>query len=379
MKPQRGTGKEGVLRALEGRSPPRTPVLLYTWGFDYIWRVARIEPWRLACGDTRTWHDAYIALVDRHEPDAIIFCGPGSGPRPPTLVGEDDQNWIVRDDNLGGEYVLRKDGLSLTRRAHGSAQDDAGGPIETTDDAGRRIPEFTGYPPDHLGELARLIEDCGDRALVLPIHCPAYISACYAMGFERAMTSMLTEPALFDAVRRRFQHGERLRMRQLRSAGAEAVFISDSWASCDIISPRMFEEFALPCQRSVAEAARDEGLRVLLWTSGDIRPVLGLEAALPIDAFGFEQPRKSANLELREVRESFGPGRCLLGNLDSEHLLLRGDADEIGAAVRDQIESAGPGLPFVFSTGSPLPSDVSPDAVDLMIRAMRAAAPRSSA
>lgn len=232
-------------------------------------------------------------------------------------------------------------------------------------------PEFTGWGESYLAGLSRLIREVGDRALVLPHHSPAYICACYAFGFERAMECMLTEPELFHYVCDRHAAGDRLRMREWKAAGAEACFLADGWTSCDILSPAMVEEFALPYQRGIVEAAHAEGLKVIIWNEGDILPILAQEAAIPMDAFAFEQPRKGAAVTVDKVRAAFGPRRCLFGNLDSELLLMRNDPAEIAAAVREQIRQSGAGAPFILSTGSPLPSNIEPDAVEAAIRAIR--------
>jgi uroporphyrinogen-III decarboxylase len=41
--------------------------------------------------------------------------------------------------------------------------------------------------------------------------------------------------------------------------------------------------------------------------------------------------------------------------------------------VREQLALSGAGAPFVLCTGSPIPSDVEPEAVDAMLRAVREA------
>jgi uroporphyrinogen decarboxylase len=243
--------------------------------------------------------------------------------------------------------------------------------LQTRADLDRAIPAEQGWDEAYLAGLARLIAELGDRAMVFPHHSPAYICACYAFGFERAMELMLTDPDLFFHACERFASGDRLKMRQWREAGAEVAYIADGWASCDIISPAMFDRFALPYQRSITEAAHETGLRIALWNEGDILPILDREAALPVDAFACEQPRKGVDLDLARVRAAFGPSRCLFGNLDSEMLLLRNDPEEIERAVRRQIEASGPEAPLVLCTGSPLPSNVEPAAVDAMIAAAR--------
>jgi len=364
-------GRPLALQALRGEATKSIPVALFTWGFDYTWKVAGIEPWRLACGDTETWRGAYRALVGRHQPDLVFYEGMGSGDSPPSLLDEDGDQWVVLDGNTGVRYGLNKHSLALfsldTRRKTCDPLD----PIQCRRDADRLIAEFTTWGQTYLDGLRWFVEEAGDRALVLPHHSPAYICACYAFGFERAMDLMLTDPALFHYVCQRHQAGEALRMKEWKAAGAEAVFIADSWASCDVVSREMVREFALPYQRSITEAAHAAGLKIILWNEGNVLPILADEAGIPVDAFAFEQSRKGISQTVADVRAVFGPSRCLWGNLDSEHLLLRGTSAEIEDAVRSQIAESGPSSPFILSTGSPLPSNVEPEAVDIMIASAR--------
>ncbi|MFZ2654619.1 MAG: uroporphyrinogen decarboxylase family protein [Victivallales bacterium] len=363
-----GIGRKLALEALAGKPTTRVPVGLFTWEFDYLWKVAGLEPWQLACGDHETWHRAHIALLERHQPDILWYSGAGSAATP-RLLEEDGEKWVI--ESGGRRCGLRKDSLSLYDMETHVKGCDSVGEIRSVADADRLVPEFKGWGESYLAGLSRLIHDAGDRALVLPHHSPAYICACYAFGFERAMEVILAEPELFHYVCDRYAAGDRLRMQEWEAAGAEACFFADGWASCDIISPAMVEEFALPYQRSVTEAAHEAGLRIILWNEGDILPILAQEAAIPMDAFAFEQPRKGVQISVDKVRAVFGPKRCLFGNLDSELLLLRNDPAEIAAAVREQIRQSGPGAPFILSTGSPLQSDLEPAAVDAMISAVR--------
>ncbi len=366
------SGHTLALQALNGHPTPRVPVALFTWGFEYTWQVAGLAPWELACGGHGAWRRAYRALYARHRPDLIFYDGIGMGPNEPELVEETPDAWLVRETNGGELFELDKRSYALRHAASGRKTCDAAAPIASRDDADRQIGLFTGWGEAYLDGLRWLIAELGERALVLPHHSPAYICACYALGFEAAMTLMLEDPALFHYVCGRVREGDALRMREWAAAGAEAVFIADSWASADILAPAMSETFALPYQASVIADAHAAGLRVILWNEGDILPILPQEAALPMDAFAFEQPRKGVDITIAAVRRAFGARRCLFGNLDSELLLLRNDPAEIAAAVAEQVRQSGPGAPFIHCTGSPLPSNVAPEAVDAMMRAARA-------
>ncbi|MHB0858765.1 MAG: uroporphyrinogen decarboxylase family protein [Anaerolineae bacterium] len=364
-------GRGLALEALAGKPTARVPVGPVTWGFDYLWLAADVPAWQLACGGHETWHRAHLAMVERHGVDIVFYSGAGSGPKEPTLVSEDRKEWVVRDNNNGRTYGLLKDSFTLYDKEEGLHSGDPEARIKTREDADRVI-----SPEGHMGAeglecLSRLIKEVGDRALVLPSTATPYILAAYAFGFEPAMEAMLGDPDLFDYASARQAAGDLPRMRHLASAGAEAIYIADSWASCDIISPAMFRRYALPSQASICQAGRDAGLYSIMWNLGDIEPVLDLEASLPCDAFAFEQPRKGFGVSVEQVREVFGPGRCLFGNLDSELLLIRNDAEEIAREVCEQIRQSGQGAPFVLSTGSPVPSDVKPSAVDVIVQAAR--------
>lgn len=361
-------GRSGTLRTLDGHSVSPTPVALFTWGFDYIWQMADMPPWQLACGTRDDWHRAHLALLERHRPDLLFYSGSG-GTTPPRLVTNERESWLIEAN--GQRYRMDKTSLALANAQTGAKGCDPVGSMKTRADIDRMISAFTGWGETYLDGLHRLITETGDRALVLPHHSPAYICTCYAFGFERAMELMIEDPDLFIYACDRFQAGDRLRMQEWKAAGAEVCFIADGWASCDIISTAMIERFALPYQRSITKAAHEAGLRIILWNEGDILPILPEEAAIPVDAFVFEQPRKGASLTVEAVRAVFGPRRCLFGNLDSEALLARNDAAEIARAVAAQIAASGPNTPFVLSTGSPIPSFTAPEAVDAMIATAR--------
>lgn len=340
-----------------------------TWGFDYLWKVADLQPWQLALGGSETWHQAHMAMYHRHRPDIIWYSGAGSGPEGPQLIEDQPKHWLVRDGNTGDTWRVSKVSYLAQHVQSGYKTCDPAGDITSREDVDRLIPEFQGWGDTYLHGLTRLINELGDRALVLPNYCTSYIAACYTLGFDRAMTMMKDDPALFTYLCDRHRSSELRRMQELADAGCQAVLIADAWASCDIISPAMFERFALPYQRSFAESCIQSHLRSILWNEGDVEPILELEAALPYDAFTWEQPRKGWNIPVSRVRETFGPARCLMGNLDSEGLLARANPDEIASEVRRQIAESGNGNPFIISTGSPLPSDTDPDAVDALLQA----------
>lgn len=101
-------GKEKALNALNGKFCEDTPVGLFTWGFDYYWKVAEIEPWQLACGSNSIWHNAHMSLLNYHKPDIVFYSGSGSGDIDPVLEKEDDDKWYIKDLNQNKDFILTK-------------------------------------------------------------------------------------------------------------------------------------------------------------------------------------------------------------------------------------------------------------------------------
>jgi len=359
-------GRLAALDALSGKPAERPPWLLLNWGFDYIWKCAGMEPWQLALGSSDTWVNAYRAACERHKPDAIIFDAFGAGSEDAVLMDDTFDRWLVSFE--GEEYEFIKSSYTLCHKPRVPGEPRP--PLRTIEDIDERY-KPGGHDPGRLRGLRAVIDAVGDRTLVLPTCITGYITACYTLGFERAMMAMVEERDFFVHLCDRFAECDGLRMREYAEAGAEAVFIADAWASADVLSPEMIREFALPYQAISVDAAKAAGLKAILWNEGDVVPILDDEAKLNLDAFAFEQPRKGFGVTVAQVREAFGPNRCVFGNLDSEHMLLRNDPDEIRREVHRQIRESGQGAPFVVSFGSPIPSNTPESAVDAVTDAIR--------
>ena len=362
-------GKELTLANLSGKTTERTPVALFTWGYNYIWKVAGIEPWRLAFGGDETWHKAHMALYHRHKPDMINYSGAGSGLLDPRLDGEDAANWYVTDINTGVAYTMVKSSATFYETKVGPTVCNPVGVINSKADADRLCKPFTGYGDSYLNGLSRLIKELGDDVLVAPNMATSYIFACYAMGFEPSMVAMVEDPDLFQYVMDICAKNLDLRMVELRSAGTETLIVADAWSTADIISPVLYEKFCYPSQKEILLAARKHGIKTLFWDEGDIRPQLPRLSALPCDAFSSEQERKGVYVSVGELAASF-KGKCIFGNLDSEELLVNGSGALIESETLKQIREAGD-APFVVFTGSPLPDDADPDRVDLVTNVAR--------
>jgi len=363
----------GVLNVLNGESISNRLVAPITWGCEYIWKVTPLKPWELSLGGTRkTWHQAYCAFLKRHPVDALFYQGAGGvGNLECEVIKEDDRSVFLWNPNDNQEYEFVKESFSLRYAEAGRSRFNhkTENKMLSKEDVDRFFAEQEPKKYDtYIAELECLINQFGNQTLILPRYSPAFIFAAYTFGFERAMITMAQKPELFFYVADIYASRERDHFNKLRSAGAQAIYVADSWASCDILSPEFYNKFAYPYQEGIAKRAHEAGLKIILWSTGNILPLLSKMKSLPIDALAVEQSRKNVDIDIGKVRKIWGKERCLWGNLDSETLLVKGHSAEIRAEVKRQYDIAGDG-PFILSTGSPLSNNVEPKAVDVMIEA----------
>ncbi len=106
-----------------------------------------------------------------------------------------------------------------------------------------------------------------------------------------------------------------------------------------VISPAMFERYALPGYRRVLALLENHGvaLRILCTTGGDLSSLFPPLVEAGINGFWISNTR-SANTDYPTLRRAFGPEVALIGGIDSE--ALRRDE----AAVRRAVAGTVPGL-----------------------------------
>jgi uroporphyrinogen decarboxylase len=108
----------------------------------------------------------------------------------------------------------------------------------------------------------------------------------------------------------------------------------------------------------------------MVYFCGDVRPLIPLIRDSGACALLVEDNRKTFAFDLAEIARGLTGKVCLFGNIDTTELMLHGRAEDVEAAVRDQLAVARCG-PFVVANGSPLAPGTPPENVEAMIRATR--------
>lgn len=374
------TSKERMLKALEGGKPDVVPIAPYFWGAEYRWKAVGVEIWELLYGDREMSFIASDKLHQRHPCDWIFVQGFGSGWLMGKTVEKKDGQVFITDSD-GTRYEFLRDGHQIVRVDESTKNAPNTGIVNRDIKTKADIDKLWGGPrtPRRKRKIdiskddwqRRLIDKYGDHVLMVGGGISPFVQACYTLGFETSLIMLKENPDTFVYLMDRFYEDSLPHYEIAAAYGYDAVLIAESWASVDIISPQQYADFAFPYQKAAIDAAHENGLKAILYSTGSLIPILPKMRELGMDALTLEEGRKGDPMDIAEVREILGPKQCIFGNFDAENVLLRGTKEDIEREVIRQIDSAGRNGAFIMGTGSPICDDTDQEQVDQFIQLTR--------
>jgi uroporphyrinogen decarboxylase len=338
------TGKERVEAALAGRKTDRVPVLASALA-NAVW---------LRGVPQRQLHQDPVVLAESVVSAARAFGADG------VYVSSD--NWIIHEA-LGGKVFFPEDD-----EPWGS-----GAPLLSDWNvlAGLSVPD-----PHRAGRMPMMLQAA--RRVVQAVGDELFVEANIDSGpFQLLLSLRGSEEGCLDAVQRPPQLEEFMSFatqviiaygRAMARTGVHAIQFGES--SAGLVSPDMYRELILPCDRKIIAALQSEGVKVFLHVCGRSTHLRHLLAQTGADCLELD-----AMVDLDEMFEAVGDRIAIRGNVDTM-LLQNGPPDQIERAARQCIEKAARGRRrFILSPGCGVPKYTPLDHV----RSLVAAAERSGA
>ena len=200
----------------------------------------------------------------------------------------------------------------------------------------------TGFLPETIRRIAR---EAGPTVPVLGFAAAPWTLACYMVegrareGFATVKSFLLHDPATFRQLLHRIAQATIPYLRAQIAAGASAVQLFDTWSG--ELSLRDYRDFALPATQEIISALSGS-VPVIYYTkaSNHLQPAVARSGAnvLSVDW----------RVDLRELREQFGPHISIQGNVDPAVLL--GPPDEIRRATKEAMAALG-GVGHILNLG----------------------------
>ncbi len=179
----------------------------------------------------------------------------------------------------------------------------------------------SGRPKVILDAVEILVKEYGDRYPVIAGNTGPFTLAGHLADTENLVFGIIMSP---DEVKKWVKAAAEYTdyfTQALSDAGADVVQMSEPTASCDLLSPEMFEEFASPYLKE--GYAKLKGAKSCLHICGNTYPILEHMIATGADALSIEE-----KVDPVKAVESVAGRVPLVGNVGVVHPLLQGSPED---------------------------------------------------
>ena len=213
---------------------------------------------------------------------------------------------------------------------------------------------------DRLNAVRVLSEKAAGEIPVIGWVEGAFAESCDLMDISHVMTNLLDEPeAMHELLEKCKEQAISYALEQIR-CGADIIGVGDAAAS--LISPDMYEEFALPYEIELFKAIHDAGAKVKLHICGNITKKLELIAQTGADIVDCD------HMVPLDLAAKTLPTNCSIsGNIDPV-AILKGTRDSIFEEVKRCVNTPNN---IIVSGGCEIPRDTDPQNVKFMIEAIK--------
>ena len=191
------------------------------------------------------------------------------------------------------------------------------------------------------------------------------------IGFENGLIALIENPGFMAELTYRLYEILLPRMKALKTSGADCYMGSETYCSCDLISPETYKKIIYPAQKMFYTETKKTGLYPFVYYCGEILPILDYICELGADALLVEEPKKNYNLEISEIYKRINGRMTLFGNLDSVDILQKGTKEDIRKETLRQINLCNNGK-FIMANGCPVSFSTPVENVIEMIETVRA-------
>ncbi len=241
-------------------------------------------------------------------------------------------------------------------------------------------PETDGRMPVYLEAIDEMRRLAGDQLVIRGTGTGPFSLAAYLFG-EANFLMMLAEIESGD--RGHDQYALLKNLMEITSDtciaflkaqimhGVNIVYVGDSFASAEMISPAYYRKYVFPYHRKVFEAVtplcRKRGCFTLLHICGDNRSILKDFNDTGVDLIEIDH-----KVDLDVARSILGPKVNLIGNLDPSGVLLQGSPELVYEKSCDAIRKAdGTNGHFILGSGCFVPIGTPVDNLKQMVEASR--------
>jgi uroporphyrinogen-III decarboxylase len=188
--------------------------------------------------------------------------------------------------------------------------------------------------PDHEA-AARAIAEIGEEGLAtVDAGSPPLTAFFRFLPQERLIFEAYDHPERLDRLARASHAFVSKLVEAAAASPAEVVIAYSADITTRLVSPWMFERYALPYLQEHARRLHAAGKLFIIHTCGDVRALLPLMRASGLDGIDSLSEPPLGDTPFEVAMEVLGDGLCLIGGV-SPIVLANGSPDDVRAHVRD--------------------------------------------
>jgi uroporphyrinogen decarboxylase len=157
-------------------------------------------------------------------------------------------------------------------------------------------------------------------------------------------------------------------LRLMAATGAHMLSNGDSLASPDLISPRLYRDFALPYEQRIAAVAHELGLPYVLHICGKTDRILSDMVRTGADGLDLDY-----KTDVRLAHDTLLDRTTFIGNIDPSGVLARGTPRLVEQTTRELLEVFKDTPRFILNAGCAIPSTTPPENIRALMRTAREA------
>jgi uroporphyrinogen decarboxylase len=155
-------------------------------------------------------------------------------------------------------------------------------------------------------------------------------------------------------------------IRLMAQTGCDMVSNGDSPAGPEMVSPEMYEMFALPWEKIVVDEAHKYNLPYTLHICGNTDTILDLMLQTGTDAVELDY-----KTNMQTAFDITHEKACFIGNIDPSGVLAMGSADLVEQKTIELLNVYSKTNRFILNAGCAIPSNTPEENLQTMIRAAR--------
>ncbi|MGQ7868343.1 uroporphyrinogen decarboxylase family protein [Sunxiuqinia sp. sy24] len=155
-------------------------------------------------------------------------------------------------------------------------------------------------------------------------------------------------------------------IRLMAQTGCDMVSNGDSPAGPEMISPEMYEMFAMPFEKRVVDVAHECKLPYTLHICGNTEPII--EAMFKTGADAFELDYKT---NAQKAFDVFHNDACFIGNIDPSSVLAMGSPELVEKKTIELMNIFSKTNRFILNAGCAIPSNTPEENLRRMIQTAR--------